>query len=69
MKKVDAVVKIDLAANWAKATRYIPDQGTIIVYEYEDQVPRLKIGNGVSLVGDLPFLSNPPSVKQDVLEL
>ena len=69
MKKVDAIVKIDLASNWAKAINYIPDRGVIIVYEYEDRAPSLKIGDGVTLVSKLPFLSNPPSVNQDTLEL
>ena len=69
MKKVDAVIKTDLASNWAKATRYVPDRGVIIVYEYEDCAPRIKIGDGTHLVGALPFLVNPPAVNQDTLEL
>ena len=69
MKKVDAVIKVDLASNWAKAVRYVPERGVIIVYEYEDKIPRLKIGDGVTLVGALPFLVNPPTVNQGTLEL
>lgn len=69
MAKVDAVIKVDLASNWAKAKKYVPERGVIIVYEYEDSAPRLKIGDGSTLVGDLPFVSNPPSVNQDTLEL
>lgn len=69
MKKTEAVVKTDLAFNWAKAVNYVPEKSTIIVYEYEDGAPRIKLGNGVDRVNDLPFLVNPPSVSQDVLEL
>jgi hypothetical protein len=69
MKKVDAVIKTDLASNWAKAVNYVPERGVIIVYEYEDCAPRLKVGDGITLVGKLPFLVNPPSVNQDILEL
>ena len=69
MKKVDAVIKTDLASNWAKAKNFVPPAAAIIVYEYEDSAPKIKIGDGRTLVGDLPFLVNPPSVSQGVLEL
>lgn len=69
MAKVNATIKTDLASNWAKARNYIPERGTIIVYEYEDGAPTIKIGDGVTLVSDLPFLVQPPSVIQGVLEI
>lgn len=69
MKKTEAVVKTDLASNWAKAINYVPEKSVIIVYEYEDGAPRIKLGNGVDKVNDLPFLVNPPQVTQDTLEL
>ena len=69
MKKTEAIVKIDSESNWLKAKNYIPTQGTIIVYEYENSAPRIKMGNGIDLVADLPFLINPPRVTQDTLEL
>ena len=69
MAKVNAIIKTDLASNWAKARNYIPERGAIIVYEYEDRAPSIKIGDGITLVRDLPFLVQPPSVIQDVLEL
>lgn len=69
MKKIDAVIKTDLASNWAKAKNYIPSSGAIIVYEYEESAPKIKIGDGRTLVESLPFLVNPPSVSQDILEL
>ena len=70
MNKSEAVIKTDLSINWEKAKNYRPSKGTIIVYEYEDSAPRIKIGNGEDLVGDLPFLINPlPQVQDDVLQL
>lgn len=69
MKKTETVVKTDLAINWEKAVNYIPAAGTIIVYEYEDRAPSIKLGNGKNKVGDLPFLVSPPCVNQETLEL
>ena len=54
--------KHDVAANWAKATNFIPKKGEIIIYdaEYnasgeETQAVRFKIGDGSKTVGALPF--------------
>ena len=58
MEKANATVKVDTEANWAKAINYIPDSFTIIVYTYEDKSPKVKIGDGIHKVNDLPFLSN-----------
>jgi len=58
MKKSHATVKVDTELNWAKAVNYIPDSFTIIVYTYEDKSPKVKIGDGIHKVNDLPFLSN-----------
>lgn len=69
MVKSEVVIKTDSVLNWEKAKNYIPQKGTIIVYEFEDGNPRVKIGNGETLVNDLPFLINPPPcVHDDVLE-
>ena len=64
MRKSNAVIRTDLASNWEKAKNYIPDPFTIIVYEYDDASPRIKIGDGVHAVGDLPFLNTNQQVKQ-----
>ncbi len=58
MEKSHATVKVDTEENWAKAINYIPDSFTIIVYTYEDKSPKVKIGDGIHKVNDLPFLSN-----------
>ena len=54
--------KHDVAANWAKATNFIPKKGEIIIYdaEYdsngsETQAVRFKIGDGTRTVNNLPF--------------
>lgn len=46
-------LKHDLPENWAAMTEFIPKAGEVIVYDGE--MPRLKIGDGESLLQDLPF--------------
>lgn len=58
MIKSNATIKVDIEENWNKAKNYIPDNFTIIVYSYEDKPPKIKIGDGVHKVSELPFLSN-----------
>ena len=58
MIKSNATIKVDTEANWAKAVNYIPDKFTILVFEYEDASPRVKIGDGIHKVAELPFLNN-----------
>lgn len=58
MRKSNAIVKVDSEENWKKAINYIPDTFTIIIYEFENSSPKVKIGDGVHFVNDLPFLSN-----------
>lgn len=63
-KKINSRIqqKHDVAANWAKATNFIPKKGEIIIYdaEYnasgeETQPVRFKIGDGSKTVNNLPF--------------
>jgi hypothetical protein len=58
MQKSNAVVKVDTAENWSKAKNYVPDSFTIIVYTYENSAPKVKIGDGATVVDKLPFLNN-----------
>ena len=58
MRKSNAVVKVDSAENWEKAKNFIPDSFTIVVYEFENDPPKIKIGDGIHSVGSLPFLNN-----------
>lgn len=54
--------KHDTAANWAKATTFIPKKGEIVVYDAEyntsgaqTQAVRFKIGDGSRTINNLPF--------------
>ena len=58
MERSNAIVKVDTEENWGKALNYIPDSFTIIVYTYPNKSPKVKIGDGVTKVNDLPFLAN-----------
>ena len=54
-KKIDsAIIKRDSLENWVKATNYIPKQNVIIIVDKPDKSIELRIGDGESLVNDLP---------------
>lgn len=59
--KLDARIKMrhDTEANWLLAINFIPLFGEIIVYDVDSthDNPRIKIGDGVTIVNNLPFLS------------
>ena len=52
------VQKHDIEAHWNLATNFIPKQGELIIYDIDDNYDyeRIKIGDGVSYVTDLPFI-------------
>ena len=49
--------KHDTETNWNKATNFIPKQGELIIYDKDQKHSqiRLKIGNGITKINDLPF--------------
>ena len=49
--------KHDTAAHWSLAENFIPKQGEIIVYDIDENYTyeRIKIGDGKTLVNNLPF--------------
>ena len=47
--------KIDTKANWDKAVNFVPLKGEIIVYS---DLNKIKVGDGVTKVGSLPFLAD-----------
>lgn len=51
------IQKHDSGANWEKATNFIPKAGEIIIYDTDEThtEPRIKIGDGTNIVGNLPF--------------
>ena len=52
-------LKSDTEENWAKASRFIPLRGEVIIYLADDTHPfsRLKVGDGTTPVTDLPFVA------------
>lgn len=51
------VHKHDIETNWNKATSFIPKQGELIIYDIDENYSyeRFKIGDGTTVVTDLPF--------------
>ena len=60
-----AIQKHDVEANWLKATNFTPLQGEIIVYDADSTYPyqRFKIGDGKTLVNNLPFMLPSPTIE------
>lgn len=60
------IQKHDIAANWAKATNFSPFAGEVIVYLADEHCtyPRIKIGDGVTNVNDLPFVDEPLTIEE-----
>ena len=52
------ISKHDVESNWNKATRFIPKTGEIIIYDADENYAyeRMKIGDGVNYIADLPFV-------------
>lgn len=69
MKKSNAIVKVDSEENWNKAKNYIPDVFTIVVYTYENGSPRVKMGDGIHTVSNLPFLNQSQVSNDETLVL
>lgn len=53
--------KHDTAVNWDKATNFVPMAGEVIIYDPDttNTLPRIKIGDGATTVGNLPFTIEP----------
>lgn len=47
--------KIDIKANWDKATNFIPLEGELIIYS---DIEKFKIGDGVTSVVNLPYFND-----------
>ena len=63
--------KHDIEANWLKATNFIPMQGEIIVYDVDSNYTyeRLKIGDGIKTVNNLPFVDAMPETTEPNMQL
>lgn len=77
--KTRIIHKHAIEANWTQATNFVPKQGELIIYDdrYIDKdgnevivadAVRYKIGDGVRLVNDLPFIGG-SAVKSDIITL
>ena len=68
MKEIKSriILKHDIEENWNKAESFIPKQGEIIIYDTDDNFTysRMKIGDGVTNVINLPF-SNQSAGQQE----
>lgn len=60
LNNIRIVNKHDTEANWLKATGFTPKQGELIVYDIDSNYSyeRIKIGDGVQNVNDLPFATD-----------
>lgn len=59
MSKKASNIKSDIEKNWMKAVNFTPKSNEIIIYEPDDTYAyyRVKVGNGVNNVNDLPFVT------------
>ena len=68
-KKFNARVqhKIDTQENWEKATNFIPLKGELIIYDIDanNTSRRIKIGDGITPVNDLEFVSAQSDYEQN----
>lgn len=64
-------LKHDTAANWSQATNFIPLIGEIIIYDADttNSAPRVKIGDGKTVVAALPFISNADEIATAIAAL
>lgn len=60
-KNVRIFLKNGLEENWEKITDFIPNKGEMIIYNADENhtAPRIKIGDGIHLPKDLPFIEIP----------
>lgn len=51
-------LKNDTEENWSRAVNFIPLLGEVILYSSDDSHPffRIKVGDGINTVPDLPFI-------------
>lgn len=56
--KTRIIQKHETEANWNKATGFIPKLGEVIIYDPDANhtTSRIKVGNGTTVVANLPFV-------------
>ena len=67
VKKTRIINKHETQEDWEKAVNFQPLQAEIIVYDSTDpNVPaRIKIGDGISFLKDLPFFGDNRNIWED----
>ena len=60
------IQKHDTKANWDKATNFVPLKGEIIIY---DDLKKIKIGDGVTKIGNLVFINDLDTINGKYLPL
>lgn len=67
LSNIRIINKHDTEENWLKATGFTPKQGELIVYDIDENYnhERLKIGDGVQNVNDLPFVQDAEHTHDD----
>lgn len=67
--KTRIVQKHATETDWAKAINFIPLQGEVIVYDIDDNYnyERIKIGDGVQNVNNLPFVDHIDSTALNIM--
>jgi hypothetical protein len=63
--------KGDIEANWNKAVGFVPLDREIIIYKADENysTARIKVGDGVTPVQDLPFVTKLPNIPTKLSEL
>jgi hypothetical protein len=66
-RNVRIFLKNGLEENWEKITDFIPGKGEMIIYNPDElhSRPRIKVGNGVDLPKDLPFVMSEGDIDLD----
>ena len=61
------ILKNGLEENWALVEDFIPNKGEMIIYNPDNlhSKPRIKVGNGVDLPRDLPFVMTEGDIDLD----
>lgn len=56
--KTRITLKHDTAANWGLVPNFVPKMAEPIIYENtsSNESPKMKIGNGIDKIADLPFI-------------
>lgn len=71
-KSLNPSLKRGTPTDWSKAINYIPKLNEIIIYDDSQNkvAPRIKIGDGITKVNDLPFINdNSISIQDNTLIL